>query len=221
MKADLLSLVLVIAATLAGFPAHAQSPQLDVMLDRIAGTLDVSSMPYMKEGKLSGCQLVFDAMVRDYSYRQGRFIKVSGAIGVMHSGGPETPIGTIVKVVVSEIAEANGSLASTPSPPTRAYLIGPDYTTNLDSLVSAAQSDVPGGLFSIFQINPTLAMVIGSMKTRKITVAFNQMGGSSDIRLPLDLDVVATDENGQRQRSEQIVEDFAGCLGAIGKQLSK
>ncbi len=72
-------------------PASAQSPEIDVMLDRIAGTLEVSSMPYMKEGRLSGCQLVFDAMVRDYSYRQGRFIKVSGAVGIMHSGGVPTP----------------------------------------------------------------------------------------------------------------------------------
>jgi hypothetical protein len=47
--------------TLAGLPAQAQSSQLHTMLDRIAGTLDVSSMLYMKEGKLSGCQLVFDA----------------------------------------------------------------------------------------------------------------------------------------------------------------
>ncbi len=220
MRGLSLSCILQIAiATLAGLPAQAQSPQLDIMLDRIAGTLDVSSMPYMKEGKLSGCQLVFDAMIRDYSYRQGRFIKVSGAVGFMHSGGPETPLGSIVKVVVTEVAQVNGELTSKPSPPTRAYLIGSDYSTNLDSLVTAAQSDVPGGLFSIFQVNPTLAIVIEAMKTHKITVAFNQMNGTSDIRLPLDLAVVATDENGQRRRSGQIVEDFASCLGAIGKQL--
>jgi len=32
-------------------------------------------------------------------------------------------------------------------------------------------------LFFIFQVNPTLAVVIEAMKTHKITVAFNQMGG--------------------------------------------
>jgi hypothetical protein len=78
--------------TLAGLPAQAQSSQLHTMLDRIAGTLDVSSMLYMKEGSLSGCQLVFDAMIRDYSYRQGRFIKVSGGVGFMHNGSPEPPL---------------------------------------------------------------------------------------------------------------------------------
>jgi hypothetical protein len=31
-------------------------------------------------------------MIRDYSYRQRRFTKVSGGVGFMHNGSPEPPL---------------------------------------------------------------------------------------------------------------------------------
>jgi hypothetical protein len=72
----------------------------DQALAAMAGTLNVKSEPYMNGGKLSGCTLVFDAIVQDWSYRQGGYIKVSGNVGFLQSGGS---VAAALKVIVLEI----------------------------------------------------------------------------------------------------------------------
>jgi hypothetical protein len=168
----------------------------------------------MTGGKLAGCNLVFEAMTRDYTYRQGQFIKVDGSIGIMGIGGN---LGAVLKVVVNEITPP--SLTFRPSPPSRAYLIGPGYATNVDSLVSADESDTPGSLFSVFQSSPTAELLLSALRSKKITVAFNKKGGSSDIQLPLELDVAQTDDVGKRTRSDQATTDFSQCLLVLFEQL--
>ena len=86
-------------------------------------------------------------------------------------------LGATVKIVTTSL-DQSGKLA--PSPPSRAYLIGANYATNLDSLVIAAASDQPGGLFSIYQVEPTIGILLDALKSKKLVFAFNQNGGGTD-----------------------------------------
>lgn len=189
---------------------------LEAVMSKIAGTQRVYAQPAMTGGKLQGCSLIFEAMIRDFTYRQGQFIKVDGSIGIMDVSGS---LGAVLKVVVNEITPP--SLTFNPSPPSRAYLIGSDYATNVDSLISADESDTPGALFSIFQPSPTVGLILTALQSKKITVAFNKKGGLSDIQLSLELDVEHTDAAGTRTRSDQAVTDFSQCMLVLFEQLEQ
>lgn len=205
----------IILAVSTACPAFAQAPSTAPLLADIAGTLDVYSQPYLKNGKLSGCQMVFDALMQDYSYRRGEFLKVSGSVGIMYDAA-SGKMGSALKVVVNELPTVTDGSA-VPSSPSRAYLVADDYTTNLDSLVDRSQSNTTGALFSIFQISPTIKIVTKSLELKTLVFAFNQKNGATDIRLPIDLTVEKTDASGARQRSEKMTQDFASCLLALGK----
>lgn len=186
---------------------------IEAMMTKIAGTQRVYTQPYMTDGKLAGCQLIFEALIRDFTYRQGQFIKVDGNVGLMGSGGN---VAAVLKVVVNEITPP--SITFKPSPPSRAYLIDSNFSTNFGSLVDAYESDTPGSLFSVFQLSPTTEMIMAALESRKLTVAFNNKGGTSDIQLPLELDVVETDNNGGRTRSDEAVKGFAQCALLLMQQ---
>jgi hypothetical protein len=195
--------------------ANAFADALDVVMVRMLGTMSVRAEPYMIEGRLSGCQYVFSALTQDWTYRQGQYLKVDGSISIMNTGGK---VGTTLKVVVNEVAIApQGDLKFVPAAPTRAYLIGDDYQTNLAAFVGSTPSDTPGGLFSVFNIDPTLAIIVGASQTNKVTVAFNKAGGDSDILLPIELDVKATSNEGVRTRSPETSANFANCVLALTK----
>ena len=113
---------------------------------------------------------------------------------------------------MNQIEGSAGKLTMQPSAPSRAYLVGPEFQTNLSSLVQSAPSDTPGALFSVFQPTPTLDMVMDALKRQRLTVAFNRFGGGSDIQVPIELDVEGMDGSGAPTRSHQMIESFAKCL---------
>ncbi|MBY3595995.1 hypothetical protein [Rhizobium bangladeshense] len=175
-------------------------------LDPNGGTLDVANTPVMTNGKLTGCQLTFDAVIRDYTYRQGAFIAVSGGVGLMFT---QQTIGTTVKIVVTALDPSGRPI---PSPPSRAYLIGANYATTLDSLVAASASDQPSGLFSIFKAEPTISIVLDALKTKRLVFAFNQNNSGTDIQLPVELDIVNTAADGAQTRSDNMIKGYAKCV---------
>ncbi|MHC2457713.1 hypothetical protein ACVMIX_004354 [Rhizobium leguminosarum] len=206
---------LCLALTWALSAGAVSAGQVDFLLTRMLGTIQVRSEPYMVRGKLSGCQYVFSALAQDWVYRKGQYLKVDGSIAIMFMDGN---FGSTLKVVVNEVLpSADGTLTFSPSPPSRAYLIGSDYQTNLSGLVSALQSDTPGALFSIFNLDPTLKVLTDAGKTNKVTVAFNRDSGASDILLPLELDVKSSSEEGQRVRTQETGISFANCVLALLK----
>ncbi|RWO49761.1 MAG: hypothetical protein EOS12_02320 [Mesorhizobium sp.] len=170
----------------------------------------------MNSGKLSGCSLVFDAIEQDWNYRQGGYIKVSGNVGFLRSGDS---IGANVKVAVLEIDPNDPTLGLKPSPPTRAYLIDENLQTNLSTLRRVVSSDTPGAIFSIFDLSPTLDMVLSGIQANELTIAFNSKGGETDIQLKLQLDVQEVTQTGERVRSEKMKSDFTKCLTILGKSL--
>lgn len=211
----LLSSCIVFACVAFSSSAYSQnSDHLEASLSRLEGTLNVQAQPNISEGKIIGCQFIFEAITRDWIYRQGGFTKVSGSVGIMGLSGT---IGTTVKVVVHEMDVA--TLKMTPSTPSRVYLIGSDLRTNIDTLVNSTESDAPGGRFSIFQMSPTTEMIFDAMQSNRLTVAFNRRDGKTDIQLPVELDVISTDENGIRTRSEKNEIAFSQCMSVILKEL--
>lgn len=181
-------------------------------LDPSGGTLRVVGAPIMTGGALTGCQITFDAMIRDYTYRQGAFIGVSGGVAIMNT---QHKLGATVKVVVIGLDQAG---EAAPSRPSRAYLISASYATNLGSLVTSTASDQPGGLFAVYQIEPTIKIVADSLSARRLVFAFNQNGGDTDIQLPVELDVASTDKNGSQVRNLDAINAFTKCLGALVKE---
>ena len=204
-----------LGVALASIATVACAAQPDPVLTPMLGTIQVSSQPYMVEGKLSGCQYVYAALIQDWVYRKGQFLKVDGSIGFVDIGGS---LGTTLKVVVNEVTVSpDGRFVFTPSPPSRAYLLGSDYSTNLDGLVQATPSDTPGALFSIFRAESTLNILMEAAETNKTTVVFNRASGGSDILMPLELDVSDTQPNGEKVRSTDTGNNFASCIQALLK----
>lgn len=109
----------------------------------------------MSGGKLSGCQLVYNAIAQDFTYGQGTFMRIAGNVVIVKI---KDAFGSNLKVVVLDIDPTN--LSTSPSPPSSAYTVDDEYQTKLASMVSRAPSDTPGALFSIFHLWPTMEMVV-------------------------------------------------------------
>jgi hypothetical protein len=90
--------------------------------------------------------LFFAAIAQD---RQGSYIGVSGNVGIRKA---TNNFGVDLKVAVFDIDSSKSPLVLKPSAPSRAYLVGHDFQTNLSTLVSTVPSDTPGALVSLFSI---------------------------------------------------------------------
>jgi hypothetical protein len=205
---------LIVACSLVVWtPANAQSPVQDWMT-QFVGTLSVKSNPYFTEGTLQGCTLVFTTLYQDWTYRKGALLRVDGNIGIMAFSSGQ--IATNLKVVVNELRFDSPPQAKfSPSAPTRAYLVGPDLQTNLSSLLHNGQSDTPGAIFAVFDVSPTFEMLVQSIDSNALTVAFNNLGGDTDIHMKVELDIADVTETGERKRSPKMKGDFLNCLESL------
>ena len=182
-------------------------------MSAMVGTLSVRAEPMLTSGKLQGCSIVFNALTTDWKYRNGAYLKIDGSVVISIS---ETGAGAMLKVVANEVVTAaNGSLTFAPSAPTRAYLVGDGYKTNADTLHKSGASDTPGGMISIFEMFPTADIVAQAMVDKKLTIAFNQKGGGSDLILPLDLNVADIDANGNRKLGSTASTEFLDCMQVL------
>jgi hypothetical protein len=208
------SVGIVLAIGVASSAASQPLPEQVQSLGQLVGTMDVQSQPSIAKGKLQGCQLVFDAIIQDYAYHDGAFMKVSGSASIMSSGGK---MGTTVKVVAEVLDPTSVDAKLVPSAPSRAYLVGKNYTNNLSGLVNAASTS-PGAWFAIYNFQPTVTILKDAIAAQTLTFAFNQNGGSTDIQLPIDLTVARTDDNGKRTHSTAALEEYSKCIGVLGDQ---
>jgi hypothetical protein len=87
------------------------------------GTLYTTASPQFAEGKLYGCIIEFANIAQDWAYKQGRFIRVGGSLGIMATSGK---YGVTLKVILYDV-DAN-DLRMTPSVPSSAFF----YLQNLD-----------------------------------------------------------------------------------------
>ena len=188
-----------------GVPSLAQ-PSTEPGLDSLLGTIGVTANPAYADGKLTGCHLEFTALVRDWTYRNGAFLRVGGSIGILTTNNKP---GVTLKVIVHERDPSSGQFA--PMPPASAYFVSGAKTTK-STLAGSYPSDTPGGLFSVFQLDPAGEMIMSGVTDGKITFAFARKLGGMDILVPIETDVADIRSDGTRVRSPKIVDAFLGCV---------
>lgn len=214
MKAALLfALLFVVPAQAQQSTKPVPSKQLEAFIGSRLGTTSIDAYPQFADGKLFACIVEFNSIVRDDVYRVGSFIKVFGSFGLMSA---KNNIAVTLKIVVHDFDVSTGAL--TPSAPANGYFVFGNETSK-PSLVAKYPSDVPGALFSVFNIEPTFAKLVSAVDGGKVTFAFNRKDGSADIRVPLDLTVKDTNVNGQKTYSQQMVLDFYQCNRDLLKAL--
>ena len=180
------------------------------------GTLSVRFEPYMTEGRLSGCTLVFSALAVDDKYKVGEYLKLIGNIGILNFKGN---LGANLKLVVNRIDFDTAPVSFFPSPPSRAYLIKSDFSTTQDVKHNNFSTETPGGLFSTFDAATGLDFISHSIVDGKITIGFNQDNGNSDIVTVLELDVADTDNSGNRKHSGESTIRFSECIQSVADSI--
>jgi hypothetical protein len=190
-------------------PAGATGDQVAQYLRSQTGTLSTKALPQFADGKLYACLIEFTNIAQDWAYRQGGLIRVGGSFGVMSLGGK---VGVTLKVVVHDIQ--TGSLKLTPNAPASAYFVS-KLTNSRRQLVANQPSDTPGAIFSIFQAERTLDMLVNALAVDKVDIAFNRRIGGSDIPISIDTTVEDTLPNGTKKRSSTSTIEFFDCAKTL------
>jgi hypothetical protein len=201
------------------FPADV-SAQVDghatvqTILEGRLGTISVNSLPQFADGKLVSCGIEFTALAQDWMYKRGGFIRVGGQFGLMSVGAKTA---AVLKVIVYDVDTK--TLTSTPSPPITSHMISSStLQSNRTSLVAYNPSDTPGALFGIFELMPSVEIMMDAVQTNKITVAFNRKEKGMDVQVPLDLQVESTHEDGRKTRSDRATAEFLKCSVQLLRQ---
>jgi hypothetical protein len=169
------------------------------------GTLSAEAQPIFTDGRLEGCTVVFGALAKDFTYKQGGYITVNGSFGIMNVKGE---LGATLKVVVHDTDPRTNSF--TPSPPASAYFVSGTKTTQ-SAVVGQYPSDTPGGIFVVLRPETVLPILLEGLERSKVTIAFARKPGGMDILLPIDTSVADTKPDGQRTHSPKALLDFYEC----------
>lgn len=187
--------------------ASSQQPSpTDLALARLEGTTSVSYSPTFSNGQIIGCGIEFNAVARDWSFRKGEYDKISGSFGFLISNKNIAPI---LKLVVNELDR--GTFSFRPKAPTRAYVTA-GTLSNFQTLITSYQSDTPGSLFSVFQIEPTANMYAQALVAGKLSLRYGKNAAGIDAPIEIDLTVVDTKDDGMRVKSDKPVDDMLSCV---------
>jgi hypothetical protein len=187
--------------------------QMEQLMTSRLGTTSIDAYPQFADGKLFACIIEFNSLVRDNVDRVGTFMKVFGSFGLMAAKGGAA---VTLKIVVHDFDMTTGN--ASPNAPKNGYFVFGNETSK-PSLVAKYPSDMPGALFSVFQLDTTFEKLAVGLDADKVTLAFNRRDNSADITVPLDLRVKSTDENGRKTYSPEMVIDFYKCGGDLLKSL--
>jgi hypothetical protein len=187
----------------------------DGSLNQMLGTISVEAKPSFAGGQLNGCTVEFGVLARDWTYKQGAYIRVGGSFGLVSAKGI---VSAMLKVILHDIDPR--TLNFTPSPPTNAYFVSGTSTTK-NITVGSYPSDVPGAIFVVFKLSPTFEIIAQGLADDKLTIAFARKEGGTDVQVTIDTSVVDTAANGQRTRSPQASLDFAKCARSLIQQATK
>lgn len=191
------------------YSGNAQTALLDDILAPLVGTQWVATTPQFQSGALIGCQMTFVVVLRDFQYKQGGYVIVNGGVALMQTKGS---LGQTLKVVVEDVNPGSGNLI--PAAPTSAYLID-GYKTSKDAIVGSFSSDIPGGIFVVFDGSKTFESLLNSITQNKLLVAFAREADGADVQFKVDVNVEQTDENGKRIHSDKPVTRFLDCTSKL------
>lgn len=184
-------------------------------LRHMLGTISAEAKAGFAGGRLNNCYVEFGVLAQDWIYKQGAYIRVAGSFGLMSAKGT---VAGVLKVILHDINPK--TLTFTPSPPTSAYFVSGNSTTS-NAVVDSYPSDVPGAIFVVFRAETVFPLIADGMSKSRVTIAFTRTKGGSDVVVPIDTSVIATDDNGKRTRSPQVLSDFVDCVTPLLKPLQR
>jgi len=176
------------------------------------GTLSTKAEPTFRGGELVGCTLVYAALAKDFTYKQGALLAIRGSFGLV---AESRNVGLTLKVVVEDIDPDTAQLK-----PTTAYLVSGNGTSK-DALISAASSDTDGGFSAIFKAEQTLEMLLRGISDDKVTLALARTVGGTDMNVSIEPDVVETASDGKRTRSPEPAMRFLECSNSLMEKVRK
>jgi hypothetical protein len=59
------------------------NPVVEQMLSKRLGTTTTEANPVFSDGALTGCSVVFGALIRDFTYKAGNYVRVDGSFSLM------------------------------------------------------------------------------------------------------------------------------------------
>lgn len=202
-----------VAAALAlsvSAPAGAQHIPLPAAL---YGTMEVKSESSTSGGNLTGCNLAYRTLIRDWIHRQGQASIVIGKFGVaLNEAGVAQGH---LKVVVSDLSPGDKDLVATPNRPQSIYLTSEGHNT-LKARISQRETEPAGALSAVFELDAQfLGIIEDVLNTERVNVMFAREKNGQDVPVELELKVTGTDEGLQRVRSSVELEAFAKCLARL------
>jgi hypothetical protein len=200
-------LSVVIGTIMCFLPQPSVAQTAERSPEALVGTLKIESNPIRSSGRLVGCTLGYDALVRDWVYRKGAVSAVTGYFGVVRLG---PTVGSTLKVTVSDVSDVDGQ--QTINTPTSAYLMSESGAVTAGALIEQS-SDNTGALLGAFLVDETFWSVVESMLTRqRVAIMFSRTKGGLDVRVDLDLTVAKTSQLGERTNSGEMLKAYLACL---------
>jgi hypothetical protein len=187
-------------------PSRASDAFIDQALVKAVGTTSTKAEPTFNAGVLTGCTVIFNTLIRDFTYRGGGFVRVDGSFAVMVA---KNNIGVLLKLVLNDFDP--GTYAVKPGKPVSALFVR-GTTTSAPFLLSAIETETPGSVFAVFDGAKTFPILVNSVADRIVTVSFARTRGSTDVLVPIDLSVEDTDKDGNRIRSDKTGTVFNSCV---------
>lgn len=178
-------------------------------LQNLIGTHYAEAKPSFSDGVLTGCSVEFAVMARDWTYKQGGYIRIGGSFGLMAVG---SNVAAVLKVILHDIDPR--TMDFKPSPPDSAYFVSGSRTTK-NAVINQSLSDTPGAIFVIHNLDPTLSIIVEGVSSDKVTIAFSRRKGGSDIGAAIETNVTDIDAEGRRKRSPQTTLAFFDCTKTL------
>lgn len=210
----------IIFAVALCIPQRSSAELQEDILIQLLGTLSAESTPMFRNGKLWGCTVEFNVLAKDWIYKQGAIIAVSGSFGITALAEKNKNLAVLLKVILSDLNPE--TLTFVPSaPPVSAYFISKN-TTTVNYVIHKEKSDTPGGILVAFKPVPTFEVLLNGLSASNVRIAFARTEGGTDV--PLNIDTSTNPQaimtpDGKREHSPRNEIEFMECTEKLFESL--
>lgn len=205
--------LLILLGVCSTRPTMAQmNSVVEQLLSKRLGTTTTTANPVFSDGVLTGCSVVFGALIKDFTYKAGNYVRVDGSFSLMAAN---RNLAIMLKVVLHDLDPK--SLELTPSPPVTAFFVSGNSTSRPFLINQSSETDTPGAIIAIYNAEKTFPMLIEGVSEETVTIAFARSKGGMEVQVPIDLGIEDTDDDGKKSRSHKAVTKFNSCVPALLK----
>jgi hypothetical protein len=190
----------------------AKDPVIEQVLASRLGTISSSAEPIFKGGRLTGCSVNFETLVKDFTYKAGDYSRVGGSFNFVTS---KNKLGILLKVVVNDFDPP--TYKPVPNPPVSAFFVFGNATSLPYLTNGSLGTDTPGAIVAVYDAVKTFPMLLKSVSAGTITVGSARTIGGMDMQVPIDLSIEDTDDNGTKKRSNKSANGFVECTSDLLK----